>query len=414
MLKPADYLKQPCGKTVMKQLMNWLETRWVAPAYSGGLLLGLAVFFFAAASNTMAGWLYVMSGTILAILAIGAVLPERSLRQIKVKRQSILPIYAGEALVVELTILNQGKRVKDLLQITDILPYILDSPQTTVVETILPGRSHHWVYTHQTSQRGVYQWNQVQFRTAAPLGLFWCRRSQTVPAQAVVYPQVLRLSRCPILDEIGDMPHVYVEQYARSNQAHEGFTRALRPYRWGDPIRLVHWRTSARYGELRVRELEILTGGEAVIIALDPDAPWVPDYFEQAVVAAATLFDYGDRNGLNVGLWTAASGVIYPRQDVLTTLAQIRPHETGTHKLPHNLPVIWLTATIPAPVSLPEGSRTLTWPQTVVEAAEHGPSASKPSMTATPASTPLATPAAAATLMIDPLQDLATQLQREP
>ncbi len=37
-------------------LTNWLERRWVAPAYAGGLLLGLALAFFGAAVNSMAGW----------------------------------------------------------------------------------------------------------------------------------------------------------------------------------------------------------------------------------------------------------------------------------------------------------------------------------------------------------------------
>ncbi|NEQ96200.1 MAG: DUF58 domain-containing protein [Cyanothece sp. SIO2G6] len=404
----------------MKRLINWLETRWVAPAYGGGLLLGLALFFFAAASNTMAGWLYVMSGTILAILAIAAILPERTLRHLQIKRQPIFPVHAGDMLVVELTITNMGKQAKELLQITDMLPYVLAQPKTTVVETIQSERSYQWVYSHQTTQRGVYGWNQVQFRTAAPLGLFWCRRSQMAEAQAVVYPQILRLNRCPILDEIGDTPHVHIEQYARSNQSHEGFTRALRPYRWGDPIRLVHWRTSARYGELRVRELEVLTGGEEVIIALDPDASWVPDYFEQAVVAAATLFDYGDRNGLRVGLWTAVAGVVYPRLSVLTNLAQVRPNESMTSELPHNLPIIWLTATIPAPSSLPEGSRTIVWPQQVAHP-ENNASNNGSSQNGTGASTPSnsgssslgSATGVANTLIIDPTQDLTPQLQRE-
>jgi uncharacterized protein (DUF58 family) len=52
-------------------------------------------------------------------------------------------------------------------------------------------------------------------------------------------------------------------------QATEGITRSLRPYRWGDPTRLIHWRTSARYGELRVRELEKVTTDQEVLIGLD-------------------------------------------------------------------------------------------------------------------------------------------------
>ena len=346
---------------MIEKLANWLETRWVTPAYSGWLLMGLSVFFFGAASNTMAGWLYVMSGTIMAILAIAAVLPPRTLHDLHIRRLPIAPVSAGDPIVVELSVTNQGKRSKDLLQIIDILPFVLGTPERRVIETLGPGKRHDWVYTHPTTQRGVYAWKEIQLRTAAPLGLFWCRRSQPSKAQAVVYPQILPLNRCPLLDNVGETPHVHVEQYARSNQAHEGFTRALRPYRWGDPIRLVHWRTSARYGELRVRELEILTGGEEVIIALDPDAPWSTETFEQAVIVAATLYDYGDRNSMGVGLWTAESGVVYPREAVLTILAQIQPHDQTKSDYPSHIPIIWLTASAGRPPSLAEGSRSIHW-----------------------------------------------------
>ena len=346
---------------MIEKLAHWLETRWVTPAYSGWLLIGLSIFFFGAASNTMAGWLYVMSGTIMAILAIAAVLPPRSLHDLTIRRLPITPVSAGNPIVVELSVTNQGKRSKDLLQIIDLLPFVLGAPERRVIETLAPGKRHNWVYSHPTTQRGVYSWQEVQLRTAAPLGLFWCRRSQPSQAQAVVYPQILPLTRCPLLDNVGETPHVHVEQYARSNQAHEGFTRALRPYRWGDPIRLVHWRTSARYGELRVRELEILTGGEDVIIAIDPDAPWQTEQFEEAVIVAATLYDYGARNSMNIGLWTSASGVVYPRESILTILAQVQPHEESKSDYPSHIPMIWLTASAERPMTLADGSRSIHW-----------------------------------------------------
>ena len=396
----------------MKGIADWLETHWVTPAYSGWLLLGLSVFFFAAASNTMAGWLYVISGTTLAILAIAAVLPERTLRHLKIVRRSISPVHAGDPLVIELAITNTGRRSKDLLQVTDLIPYVLGSPPKKVIETLPSGKTYHWVYAHATEQRGIYSWKELQLRTAAPLGLFWCRRHHATKAQAVVYPQILHLSRCPILDEVGETSHTYVEQYTRSNQSHEGFTRALRPYRWGDPIRLVHWRTSARYGELRVRELEILTGGQEVIIALDPAGDWVPEHFEQAVITAATLYDYGDRNGMSIGVWTATSGLVYPRVAVLTSLAKIRPNDPPTSELPHHAPIIWLTNNTASMPSSPNDTYSVAWPpataQTVSPASVNGSVAPHSS-----SSRPLpVSPASPHSMTIDPKSDLAAQLQR--
>lgn len=388
---------------MMEKLANWMETRWVTPAYSGWLLMGLSIFFFGAASNTMAGWLYVISGTIMAILVIAAVLPQRLLKGLQITRRPIEPVSAGTPIVVEISIANQGKRTKELLQVMDVLPYVLGQPQKTVLETLSPGKRHEWVYSHPTCQRGVYAWKELQFRTAAPLGLFWCRRSHPATAQAVVYPQILPLSRCPLLDNVGETPHVHVEQFARSNQAHEGFTRALRPYRWGDPIRLVHWRTSARYGELRVRELEILTGGEEIIIALDTDSSWSPEAFEQAVITAATLYDYGDRNGMKVGVWTGKSGVVYPRLSVLTILAQVQSSQTAKQSYPHHIPAIWLTSQPSLPNDLADGSQLVYWESQLDEASS---SPSHSSSTDTPECLTLNS----ATMDLD---ELALQLQQD-
>ncbi|HEY9813395.1 MAG TPA: DUF58 domain-containing protein, partial [Candidatus Sericytochromatia bacterium] len=62
---------------VINRITSWLETHWAAPADAGWLLLGIAICFFAAATNTMAGWLYVISGIIFAMLGLGAVLSVR-------------------------------------------------------------------------------------------------------------------------------------------------------------------------------------------------------------------------------------------------------------------------------------------------------------------------------------------------
>ena len=71
---------------------DWLETHWTTPAFSGWLLAVLALCFFGAATNTMAGWLYVLSGTILALLILGAILSVRSLSKIRVRRHPLNPV----------------------------------------------------------------------------------------------------------------------------------------------------------------------------------------------------------------------------------------------------------------------------------------------------------------------------------
>lgn len=348
---------------IAHRLADWLERRWVAPAYSGWVLGAFSLCFLAAAINTMAGWLYVISGVSLALLGMAATLPVRSLKGLHLQRLPIQPISAGDELSVEIELHNHSSQPKTLLQIKDLIPFVLGQPVSGVIETILPGQTHRWIYYQPTQKRGVYRWHTIQLRTATPIGLFWCVRERQLPITAIVYPTVLPLTTCPLIDEIGqeDSPQ-YVSRDRRSQLANQDLTRSLRPYRWGDPFRLVHWRTSARYGELRVRELEVFTGGQEVIICLDSASPWDAENFEQAVIAAASLYFYATRTQLSAKLWTANTGLVQGHRVVLEALASVNFGETPGNTPPPDQPIVWLTPNFLSINSLPSASRWLLWP----------------------------------------------------
>jgi len=354
---------------LINRLNHWLETRACTPAYAGLLLAGIAFSFFAAATNTMAGWLYVISGLIIALLGLAAVLPPRTLKQVIVRRQPISPVSMGEQLTITLEIKNQSLKPKSFLQIQDILQSELGKIVETPVEIINPQSTYEWVYYQPTKKRGVYRWQEVHLRTATPLGLFWCRRSWRAPAVAIVYPTVLPLTSCPLIDQIGRDESAQIFSDRRSNAATEDITKTLRPYRIGDPTRLIHWRTSARYGDLRVRELEVFTGSQDIIICLDSATAWNFDDFEQAVIAAASMYFYAMKMQLNVKLWTAKTGLIQGNQVVLEALAATNAGEDAdAGKLP-NLPLIWLTQNPISLDTLPLGSRWLLWQKAASEKA---------------------------------------------
>jgi uncharacterized protein (DUF58 family) len=347
---------------MISAITNWLETHWVNPAYSGWLLGAIALCFFGAATNTMAGWLYLISGIIFALLVLAAILPLRSLRQLEVARKQIEPVTAGDQLTVEITITNPTNQPKTLLQLQDTIPYVLGKAVKTALEIIPPQSTQKWIYYQLAAQRGVYRWQTLQIRTATPLGLFWCRRGRELAAIAIVYPQILILSVCPLIDDLGREESVQFRHRERSAQtATEGITRALRPYRVGDPTRLIHWRTSARYGELKVRELEVFNGGQDIIISLDSSSEWQLADFEQAAIAAASLYFYASRAQLNVKLWTAATGLVQGNRKVLETLAATYAGEIPQSVAPPNLPLIWLTPNPGSIKSLPANSRWVLW-----------------------------------------------------
>ncbi|NEP00314.1 MAG: DUF58 domain-containing protein [Symploca sp. SIO2E9] len=346
------------------RITDWLETYWVNPAYAGWLLGAIAICFFGAATNTMAGWLYVISGIIFALLGVAAFLPARALRQIQIRRRAISPVSVGDQLTIELEIENQTLKPKTLLQIQDILQSELGKPMQTAVEIIEPQSIHQWVYYLPTQQRGIFHWHEVRLRTATPLGLFWCRRSWHAQAKAIVYPTVLPLTSCPLVDEIGTEDSLEISGNRRSHSATEDLTKALRNYRVGDPTSLIHWRTSARQGELMVRELEVFTGSQEVIICLDSSPGWHPQDFEAAIIAAASIYIYACRRNLNVKLWTPRTGLLHRNQLVLEALAVACAGEELSAAVPSHQPLIWLTQNSVSIHSLPMGSRWVLWSST--------------------------------------------------
>lgn len=347
---------------IIKRITNWLETHACVPAYSGWVLAGIAICFFGAGINTMAGWLYVISGVSFALLGVAAVLPPRSLLGLVVNRRPIEPVTAGDDLTVELEIRNQANQPATLLQVQDMLPFVLGKAVHRAIETIPTRGSYRWIYYHPTQRRGIYRWHTVELETGAPLGLFWCRRLHEVAAKAIVYPTVLPLTICPLIDEMGEEDSKRGDPRSRPLQtATQGLTRSLRPYRTGDPIRLIHWRTSARYGELRLRELEMTTGGQEIVIALDSAANWEEESFEQAVIAAASLYFYAHIQQMQVQLWTALTGLVKGDRVVLETLAATTALEDACNAHPDSHPLIWLTQNPLTLSSLPNGSRWLLW-----------------------------------------------------
>jgi uncharacterized protein (DUF58 family) len=347
---------------IIKRIIYWLEIRACAPGYSGWVLAGISLCFFGAAINTMAGWLYVISGVSFALLGVAAVLPGRSLRGLTVKRLPIQPVTASSELTVELEIHNPTKHPVSLLLVEDILPFILGKPIKQAIETIPVAGNYHWKYYYPTQRRGVYRWQTVELISGAPLGLFFCRRQQETTAKAIVYPTVLPLTSCPLVDQIGqDESHRSDFRGRPLLTATEGLVRSLRPYRTGDAMRLIHWRTSARYGELRVRELEVVTGGEDIIIALDSAGSWFVENFEQAVIACASLYFYAQAQQIQVQLWTASTGLVKGDRSVLETLAAVTAQEDPSNPEGCVPIAIWLTQNPLTLPNLPQGSRWLLW-----------------------------------------------------
>src|SRR3989475_4903550 len=130
--------------------------------------------------------------------------------------------------------------------------------------------------------------------TSDPLGFFRGQRSCPDSEVALVLPTFMSLAGRRQARELEASAAV-----PRSGSGNELF--GIREYRPGDSLRRIHWRSSARHGELVVREYEP-PGLQTLAIYLDPE-PSSDDVADQiARIAASEAWDCL-REGGRVVLW---------------------------------------------------------------------------------------------------------------
>jgi len=146
----------------------------------------------------------------------------------------------------------------------------------------------------QPSRRGPVEMNDWWLQSGDPLGLF--KRTQRSPdgEVALVLPRFTSLRAHPLVRELEASVTA-----PRSGYGSEVF--GVRAYQPGDPLRRIHWRTTARRGELIVREFEP-PGLQNLGIFLDPDPPEQAAADQVARIAASEAYDCL-RAGGRVTLW---------------------------------------------------------------------------------------------------------------
>ncbi len=259
-----------------------MALRGAGPAHQGpgDLTLTSIVLFtlgaYGVAAGAATGQQAVVAVGIFAftLFVIGIAWPIWAVSRLAVTLVAPTDATVGDAL--ELRIVVSGRAARLDLRALD--------PAGTWWRTAAPAEGR---LPHTASRRGVFRTVRIQLRTSAPLGVFVRTRSIRVrlPAPILVAPRpgvapaVLR----PIPDErvSGGSPLVV--------RGGGDTVRAVRPYAPGDPARLVHWPTSARRGEIVVREHEPPAAlGIALVVDLRGPTPEAAAS-RAAGIGAATL-----------------------------------------------------------------------------------------------------------------------------
>jgi uncharacterized protein (DUF58 family) len=153
-------------------------------------------------------------------------------------------------------------------------------------------------YVLERVPRGRYAFKDVHAELADPFGLERVTIPLPAPGALLVYPRLVQLGS--LFSESGSASHDGRRLLVRR---HTGFeVHGVREYEQGESLRRVHWPSTARRGQLMVKELEDSPRDEVAVV-LDADArAVVGDSFEVAVRATGSLVDAYVRRGRRAAL----------------------------------------------------------------------------------------------------------------
>src|SRR5256884_1108295 len=236
---------------------------------------------------------------------------------------------------------NVSRLRTSVLLAEDITPYTLGSRPRFVLDEIEPGGHRELSYPIRSDSRGKFTIGPLRVRVADSFGLVEISRSFSTTSTLVVTPRIYPLPRATAQSSwLGEG-----DGGMRTISAIGEDDAAPRQYQDGDGLHRVHWRSTARYGELMVRREEHQWRNSASVFLDTPRAAHAgtgpASTFEFAVSAAASIGAHLSGEGFRARLITEA-GEIAPRgtfhDTLLDMLAVITPSHaagigTGTAEL---------------------------------------------------------------------------------
>ncbi|MBA2718709.1 MAG: DUF58 domain-containing protein [Chloroflexi bacterium] len=167
--------------------------------------------------------------------------------------------HVGERIQITYTLRNTSRLPKPWLEIHN----------PTTLPGGLPGRAislgsraeRSWLVRAPLTRRGHFRVEPLQIRTGDPFGFFEASASVGQGVAVVVYPRIepLPLWRLPAASIEGS--HAAPERTLQTSP----LATAVRPYAPGDSFNRIHWKSTARHGEIQVKEFELEQTADAWI-----------------------------------------------------------------------------------------------------------------------------------------------------
>jgi len=247
--------------------------------------------------NSQSGWMFWLASLLIAALGVSWLISLVQVRKLSLVRRHLPEIDEEDTLRVNLEVHNHGRFSRNLLtvvdedpesngphrhlrlrlkhrslreQMRDPSPPEKESPAEAggraafLITRIEGGGEASFTYLRGRLRRGVYEDWPGFFYSEGMLGLARHSSRAEVESRLVVLPHYEELGSFPLVDSF--LHHQRTPQEYTSKKGMGIDYYGVREFRSGDPLRHVHWKTTARRGDLVVREFEQETGTPLVVL----------------------------------------------------------------------------------------------------------------------------------------------------
>ncbi|MSQ32260.1 MAG: DUF58 domain-containing protein, partial [Dehalococcoidia bacterium] len=233
------------------------------------------------------------------------------------RKLSATRAFYGETVTLEIRLANRKILPLPWAQIQDEVPEGLTYPKGKISNSGKPERltltnflTLGWYYSLtrkypiECTRRGYYTFGPATIRSGDLFGFSQTESFEPKVDQLIVYPPIVPLEQLGIPSKapFGD---IRLRQHLFEDPAR---VMTIRDYVAGDPLKRVHWRSTARHQKLQTKVFEPTTSVDLALF-LDVRSIEPPFYgivrqrLETTIVAAASIADYAIRNDYRVGLY---------------------------------------------------------------------------------------------------------------
>ena len=244
------------------------------------LLLVAGVLLLAAFSTGLAFLFYLVY---LGLLAVGGsyVLTRLGLTDLEAGYAvDRLHAHVGEELRTTYTLRNTSRIPKPWLEVHNPTDLPVAVPGRAM--SLGPASERAWVARIPLTRRGTYRIEPLQIRTGDPFGFFEAGATVGHAVALVVYPRVEALPRWRLPAANIEGSHSAPERTLQTTP----LATTVRPYAPGDSFNRIHWKTTARFGEIQVKEFDLEQTADAWIF-LDLDRPVQAGVGDESTVEVA-------------------------------------------------------------------------------------------------------------------------------